>query len=58
MLAEGTDEAAFYQAKLDTARFYFQRLLPRTRAHAAMIQAGAGSLMALSSEDFGRGFEI
>ena len=57
-LAEGSDDAAFYAAKIHTARFYFQRLLPRTRAHAAMIQAGAGSLMALSSEDFGRGFEI
>ncbi|PXX97428.1 acyl-CoA dehydrogenase C-terminal domain-containing protein [Halomonas sp. LBP4] len=57
-LAAGSDDADFYRAKLDTVRFYFQRLLPRTRAHAAMIQAGAGSLMALSSEDFGRGFEI
>jgi hypothetical protein len=52
------DDAAFYQAKLNTARFYYQRLLPRTKAHAAMIQAGAGSLMAISSEDFGLGFEI
>ncbi|WNL37813.1 acyl-CoA dehydrogenase C-terminal domain-containing protein [Halomonas sp. PAMB 3232] len=52
------DEEAFYQAKIDTARFYYQRLLPRTRAHAQMIQAGAASLMAISSEDFGLGFEI
>ncbi|PAU77938.1 acyl-CoA dehydrogenase C-terminal domain-containing protein [Halomonas salipaludis] len=52
------DEHAFYQAKLDTARFYYQRLLPRTRAHAAMVQAGAGSLMAISADDFGLGFEI
>jgi alkylation response protein AidB-like acyl-CoA dehydrogenase len=57
-LAEGRDDAAFYAAKLHTARFYFQRLLPRTRAHAAMIQAGAEPLMVLSSEDFGRGFEL
>ncbi|WP_252108908.1 MULTISPECIES: acyl-CoA dehydrogenase C-terminal domain-containing protein [unclassified Halomonas] len=52
------DDKAFYQAKIDTARFYYQRLLPRTRAHAQMIQAGAGSLMAISSDDFGLGFEI
>ncbi len=32
-LAAGTEEAAFYQAKLATARFYYERLLPRTRAH-------------------------
>ena len=52
------DDKAFYAAKLNTARFYYQRLLPRTKAHAQMIQAGAASLMAISSEDFGLGFEI
>ncbi|MFC3283444.1 acyl-CoA dehydrogenase C-terminal domain-containing protein [Litchfieldella rifensis] len=54
----GGSEDAFYRAKLDTARFFYQRLLPRTRAHAQMIQAGAGSLMAISANDFGLGFEI
>ncbi|MCC5884650.1 MAG: acyl-CoA dehydrogenase C-terminal domain-containing protein [Halomonas sp.] len=57
-LASGSGEAAFYQAKVNTARFYFQRLLPRTLAHARMIQAGAEPLMALSPEEFGLGFEI
>ncbi|MCG6657811.1 acyl-CoA dehydrogenase [Halomonas campisalis] len=57
-LVEGTDDAAFYRAKLNTARFFYQRLLPRTRAHKQAIEAGAESLMALSSEDFGRGFEL
>ncbi|MFG6158176.1 acyl-CoA dehydrogenase C-terminal domain-containing protein [Halomonas sp. 1390] len=56
-LAEGGDEAAFYRAKLDTARFYYQRLLPRTRAHKQSIEAGAESLMAISADDFGLGFE-
>ncbi|MDI4637878.1 MULTISPECIES: acyl-CoA dehydrogenase C-terminal domain-containing protein [Halomonadaceae] len=54
----GGEEDAFYQAKLDTARFFYQRLLPRTRAHAEMIKAGGASLMAISAEDFGLGFEI
>lgn len=54
---EGEDKA-FYEAKMNTARFYYQRLLPRTKAHAQMIQSGAGSLMAISSRDFGLGFEI
>ncbi|MDN7132642.1 acyl-CoA dehydrogenase C-terminal domain-containing protein [Halomonas sp. MC140] len=54
----GESDKAFYVAKLNTARFYYQRLLPRTRAHAQMISAGAASLMAISSEDFGLGFEI
>ncbi|MCP1315326.1 MULTISPECIES: acyl-CoA dehydrogenase C-terminal domain-containing protein [unclassified Halomonas] len=52
------DDQAFYKAKIDTARFYYQRILPRTRAHARMIQAGAAPLMAISSDDFGLGFEI
>ncbi len=54
----GGEEDAFYRAKLDTARFFYQRLLPRTRAHAEMIKAGGASLMAISAEDFGLGFEI
>ncbi len=57
-LAEGTDEAPFYRAKLETARFFYQRLVPRTRAHKAAIEAGAESLMAIRTEDFGLGFEI
>jgi alkylation response protein AidB-like acyl-CoA dehydrogenase len=57
-LEAGTSETAFYQAKINTARFYFDRLLPRTRAHQQMIQAGGESLMAISADDFGLGFEI
>jgi alkylation response protein AidB-like acyl-CoA dehydrogenase len=51
-LAEGTDEKAFYEAKLTTARFYFERILPRTQVHAAGALAGAGSVMALDAESF------
>ncbi|ALM52098.1 acyl-CoA dehydrogenase C-terminal domain-containing protein [Halomonas huangheensis] len=57
-LASEPSDAAFYRARLDTAHFYFQRLLPRTRAHAQMIKAGAESLMAMDADDFGLGFEI
>lgn len=46
-LAEGTTDSAFYEAKLATARFYFQRILPRTKAHAEAAVAGAGSVMDL-----------
>lgn len=41
------DEAGandFYQAKLDTARFYFAKLLPETLALEGRIQAGAACL--------------
>ncbi len=51
-LAAGAGDAAFYQAKLITARFYFQRLLPRTRALVETMQSGADNLMALDEEHF------
>ncbi len=44
---------AFKQAKLETARFYYARILPRTLSHAAGIAAGADSLMAMDSVRFG-----
>lgn len=44
-LAAGSQEADFYQAKLHTARFYFSRLLPRTRSHVAAIDSGLEALM-------------
>jgi len=46
-LAAGEGDKAFYEAKLHTARFYFQRLLPRADAHRAALQSGADNLMAM-----------
>ena len=40
---------AFKDAKRETARFYFARLLPRTLQHKAAIESGAGALMALGA---------
>ena len=48
--AHGAD---FKQAKRLTARFYYSRLLPRTRGHLAAMRAGAESLMALPADLFG-----
>jgi hypothetical protein len=44
--------AAFRDAKLETARFYFARILPRTLAHKIAIESGAAPLMALAEERF------
>ncbi len=44
---------AFKQAKRETARFYFARILPRTLAHAAAIESGADTLMAMEDAHFG-----
>jgi acyl-CoA dehydrogenase len=39
-------------AKLVTARFFMERMLPETAAHVARIQSGAGSTMELPDEAF------
>jgi len=51
-LAEGAADRAFYEAKLVTARYYFERILPRTSVHAAGALAGADSVMALDAGHF------
>lgn len=48
----GAHPDAFKTTKRETARFYFQRILPRTQTHAAAILSGAGNLMALEAEAF------
>jgi alkylation response protein AidB-like acyl-CoA dehydrogenase len=52
LLAAGTDNAAFHQNKLATARFYAERVIPESNAHRRKIEAGADSLMALSADAF------
>ncbi|TXS94013.1 acyl-CoA dehydrogenase [Parahaliea maris] len=51
-LAAEPADAAFYRAKLATARFFFQRLLPRAGAHAAAAMASPDTVMALEPEAF------
>jgi alkylation response protein AidB-like acyl-CoA dehydrogenase len=41
-----------YRAKLTTARFFMERMLPETATHLARIQAGAASMMELADEAF------
>lgn len=42
----------FYQAKVKTARFYYQRILPRTKMHVAAMRAGVDCLMDFKTEEF------
>jgi hypothetical protein len=55
-LAAGTSEEAFYKAKLQTARFYYQRILPRTRAHVEAMLSGSENLMDMDEENFSLGY--
>ena len=48
----GNYPQAFKDAKRETARFYFARILPRTLTHAAGIRAGAASVLALAADNF------
>jgi len=51
-LEEGTGEKEFYEAKVHTARFYFERLLPRTLAHRESILSGSDNLMEMEEALF------
>jgi hypothetical protein len=51
-LEAAAPDADFHRAKLATARFYFQRVLPRAEAHLDALGAGARSLMELAPEQF------
>ena len=44
---------AFKRGKRESATFYFARILPRTRVHAAAMDSGAASLMTLAADEFG-----
>jgi butyryl-CoA dehydrogenase len=46
------DTTGFYQAKLDTARFYMERILPRTSGLFSAILSGSGSIMDFKDEAF------
>ncbi|HCT40101.1 MAG TPA: acyl-CoA dehydrogenase [Moraxellaceae bacterium] len=48
-LVAGTMEPGFYQAKIQTAQFYFQKILPRTKTHSAVIDSGAVVLMQIGN---------
>ena len=51
-LAAGAGDAAFYETKLITGRYYMARRLPATSMHLARIQSGADTVMALDAEAF------
>ncbi|HEX4870328.1 MAG TPA: acyl-CoA dehydrogenase C-terminal domain-containing protein [Moraxellaceae bacterium] len=51
-LAAGTTEEAFYKAKIQTAQFYFKKILPRAKAHVDVIDSGLETLMAVDADAF------
>lgn len=51
-LASSPADAAFYETKLATGRYYIARRLPATALHLARIESGADTVMALSEDQF------
>ena len=51
-LEEGTTEEAFYRAKIQTAEFYFAKILPRTTSLLETISTGPDSLMKMEADAF------
>ncbi|MFM5886267.1 MAG: acyl-CoA dehydrogenase C-terminal domain-containing protein, partial [Novosphingobium sp.] len=51
-LAAGSSDAAFYQAKLTTGRYFGERFLPDVGALRRKIEGGADAVMALPVEAF------
>jgi alkylation response protein AidB-like acyl-CoA dehydrogenase len=51
-IAEGAEDKAFHEAKLMTARFFAERIMPEAGSLRRKIEAGAESTMALPVEAF------
>ncbi len=52
-LNAGSGDADFYKAKIATARFYAEHILPRAQALKMEVTSGAGSVLALDEAMFG-----
>ena len=51
-LDAGEGDSKFLQEKLQTAEFFFERMLPQAQVHAKTIGANLGSVMAMSEDYF------
>ena len=52
VLKSAPSDAAFYETKLKTARYYMARQLPATAMHLARIQSGSATVMGLGADEF------
>ncbi|OED45031.1 acyl-CoA dehydrogenase [Endozoicomonas sp. (ex Bugula neritina AB1)] len=49
----GTSEKDYYEAKIQTAQFFYQRLLPRAQMHKVCLESGVDNLLNMKEEGFG-----
>lgn len=51
-LEAGQGDSQFFEDKLHTAEFFFERFLPQSKFHAKTICSNLNSLMGMSSDYF------
>jgi hypothetical protein len=51
-LAAGSENTSYLRAKIVTARFFAEHVLPETRTYGDEVMKGAGSTLALEEEAF------
>jgi protein-tyrosine-phosphatase len=50
--AKGAESDEFYRTKIQTAEFYFDRMLPRANSHRTSALASTRSVMQIDKEHF------
>lgn len=50
--AKGSGTREFYRAQIDTARFYFQQVLPRAKLHYQLLQGQSDTFFAMDKDQF------
>ena len=48
----GSEDKAFYETKIKTATFFFERILPQATANFLAIRSGKKSMMAFTEDEF------
>jgi len=48
----GSEDKAFYETKIKTATFFFEKILPQATTHFLAIKAGKGAIMAMPEDAF------
>ncbi|MEM8593897.1 MAG: acyl-CoA dehydrogenase C-terminal domain-containing protein [Pseudomonadota bacterium] len=51
-LAKGEGNTEFYKSKIETAEFYFSRLLPRAKSHATIMMQNPKTVLQMKEENF------
>jgi len=51
-IEQGEGDLEFYRSKIKTARFYYERILPRIDTHSKLMMTSPASLMRINEDQF------